>query len=283
MPSGNTPGASPYAAGVDAVTAYLGAWRESVDRVLTLFLRLDREDWARETDLPGWTVQDVLAHLAHVESALAGGDVASALSEPGRSTLPPDWTEPGVAARRDRAPDALRAELAAAVLHRTSELERAQPLDPTGRPENTPAGLDWDWATLLRNRAIDVWVHEQDVRRATDRPGGMSGDAAELVLGSFADALPYVLGKKVGADPGTVVRWRVRGPVELERTVRVDDLGRAAVVDDADPTVTLDLDSETFLVLVAGRRGWEQVHDRVHVDGDGDLARRVVDAMGVTP
>lgn len=277
---------------MDQVTACQSAWRESVDRTLTLCLRLHRDDWDRPTDLPGWTVRDVLAHLAHVEAELVDGRSRSADGGPGvhggAENVRPEWTEHGVEARRDRSPDALRAELAAAVLQRASLLGQLSPVDPGARPEVTPAGLDWDWATLLRNRAVDVWVHEQDIRRAVDRPGGMSGMAAEVVVDTFVTALPYVLGKRVAPAPGTAVRWRVQGPVEVDRTVRVDGSGRAAFVgQEGDAAVeqatVLTMGTETFVLLAAGRRTWDQVRDDVQVDGDGDLARRVGDAMGVTP
>ena len=43
----------------------------------------------------------------------------------------------------------------------------------------------------------------------------------------------------------------------------------------------LSMDTETFCVLAAGRRGCRRRH--VDVEGDNDLARQVIDAMGVTP
>src|SRR5258708_34290487 len=33
---------------------------------------LDVADWKRETECPGWTVQDQVAHLAHIEARLLG-------------------------------------------------------------------------------------------------------------------------------------------------------------------------------------------------------------------
>ncbi len=266
---------------MDELTTYLAAWRESCDRVLDLCLQLGPDDWDRPTDLPGWTVRDVLAHLAHIETVLADGEAASELPAGGREVAP-EWTNSGVDARRDASPEVLRAELADAVLRRAKTLTEQAPDDPHARPDVTPAGLDWDWATLLRNRALDVWVHEQDIRRAVDRPGGMSGAGAQVAVHTFAAALPYVLGKKVAPPPGTAVEWRVRGKVPVDRVLQINEERRAVrAPEGTDPDARLTMDTETFAVLVAGRRGWDDVH--LEVNGDEVLGRRVVDAMGVTP
>lgn len=270
----------PYPAGMDEVATYLAAWREAADRVLTLCARLDDADWSRPTDCPGWTVHDVLAHLAHLETALAADEPAA--PEPGGREVASGWTNAGVEARRDQAPDTLRAELAAAVLRRITELKRLQPIDPLARPHVTPAGVSWDWGTLLRNRAVDMWVHEQDIRRAAGTPGGMDGVSAQVAVRTLASSLPYVLGKKVAPPSGTVVGWRVRGPVEVDEMLRIDDDRRAVVADPRSaPTARLDMNTETFAVLASGRRGADDVD--VRVEGDEGLARRVVAAMGVTP
>ena len=40
--------------------------------VVALLRSLDEDDWSRPTDCPGWDVKAVAAHLAHLESVLAG-------------------------------------------------------------------------------------------------------------------------------------------------------------------------------------------------------------------
>ena len=265
---------------MDEVSTYVAAWREAADRVLTLCQQLDEDDWSAPTDCPGWTVRDVLAHLVHIETALVDGELVAA--DTSRREVEPEWTRAGVESLRDQTPEALRHQLAAAVLRRASELERLGPIDPGGTPDVTPAGLRWDWATLLRNRAIDVWVHEQDIRRAVDRRGGMQGVSAQLAVRAFASALPYVLGKKVAPPPGTKVAWNVHGPVEVDKVLSINDERRAVPADaDAGVTAGLEMDTETFVVLAAGRRGADEVD--VLIEGDKVLARRVIDAMGVTP
>ena len=46
-------------------------------------------------------------------------------------------------------------------------------------------------------------MHEQDVRRAVGRPGGMDTAPARHTAEYLAESLGFVLGKKVGAPAGT--------------------------------------------------------------------------------
>jgi uncharacterized protein (TIGR03083 family) len=277
----------------DELTALVSAWRESVDRVLALAGDLRSEALGRPTDLPGWSVQDVLAHLAAIECDLAGLPGASSgptspprVEGPARVTDPfTAYTEAGVQARRGRPIGELLEELRTAVEARTAQLRQAPPTDPTGAPPRTPGGIGWDWRTLLRNRAVDVWMHEQDVRRAVGRPGGLDSAGAAVTLGSFAAAIPYVVGKRVAPPAGTIVGLAVDGPVPISGAVRVGADGRAALL--PGPTVPADADAvlrmsgETFAILCGGRRPPEAVD--IEVRGDAELARRVAGAMAVTP
>ena len=84
---------------------------------------------------------------------------------------------------------------------------------------------------------------------------------------TFSFAMPYVLGKRVRPEPGTTVRWNVTGEVPVDLAVRVGDDGRAQRLDVIDgPVTTLSMSTETFTVLVAGRRSADQVD--VTIEGD---------------
>ena len=135
---------------------------------------------------------------------------------------------------------------------------------------------------LLQNRAIDVWVHEQDIRRATNRPGGLDSTGARLTTVTFAAAMAYALGKRVAPAAGMQVVWEITGPSGFTVSLRVGEDGRAAEQQDtADADTRLAMDLETFTVLAAGRRTADQVD--VDVSGDRFLAGRVLAAMAVTP
>ena len=88
-------------------------------------------------------------------------------------------------------------------------------------------------AEFMTARVYDSWVHEQDVRRALDRPGGSGNAASAISLGRIQDAMPFVVGKKAGCAEGTAVRFDVSGPGDDARafTIAVEG-GRARPVAD---------------------------------------------------
>jgi uncharacterized protein (TIGR03083 family) len=190
-----------------------------------------------------------------------------------------DYTQLGVEARADRAPAELVEEFRSAVDARTERFDAELP-DPAAPASVTPGGVDWTWEVLLRNRAIDIWAHEQDIRRAVGRPGGLGSGGAQVTTHSFAAGMPFVLGKRVAPPAGTSVVWHLTGEVPMDIGAVVGDDGRASpeIVDD--PTTTLTLTSEAFTVLAAGRRTPDQVD--VEIGGDEELARAVLRSMVLT-
>ncbi|MBC9227580.1 maleylpyruvate isomerase family mycothiol-dependent enzyme [Aeromicrobium sp. 636] len=252
------------------LSPYLDAWRQSVAAVLAL----EPDDWDVPTDLPGWTAKDVLAHLVHLERVMVEGETTPI----GGSAVPGDYTDAGVAALRDVPVEQLKKDLTDLVERRAEAL--ADLPDPQALAVNTPAGVEWTWEVALRNRAIDLWTHEQDIRRAVGLPGGLGDIGAHVTTATFAAALPFILGRRAKAPVGSVVRWVVTGPVPVDATIGVGEDGRARPTDAA-PTATLTMDTETFTVLGAGRRGPDAV--TVEVQGDEELAGRVLASMAVTP
>jgi uncharacterized protein (TIGR03083 family) len=264
---------------------YVDAWAASVDETVALLRSLSDEDWGRPTDLAGWDVRAVAAHLAHLESELAGNEQEQVqVPELPHITSPMGYyTEMGPIARRDWTTQQIVDELEAAAATRLAELRENPPADGSGTPPRTPGGIGWDWSTLLSNRVVDVWMHEQDIRRAVGRPGAMDSPGAEHTVSVFARAFGYTVGKRVAPPAGTSVVLDVTGLRPVHLAVQVDDSGRATpsgtAADAADVALTMDL--ETYVVLAGGRRGAEDVD--VRVSGDHDLGRRVLAAMAVTP
>ena len=82
-------------------------------------------------------------------------------------------------------------------------------------------------------------MHEQDVRRAVGRPGGMDTAPARHTAEYLAESLGYVLGKKVGAPTGTSLVLDMEGSAPF--AFEVDDerprpaAPRAAERADGDP------------------------------------------------
>ncbi|WP_311209133.1 MULTISPECIES: maleylpyruvate isomerase family mycothiol-dependent enzyme [unclassified Aeromicrobium] len=259
---------------------YIDAWLASARDTLALLEDLDDAQWSSPTDLPGWTVADVAAHLAHLEAVTAGHVVDEAPTTASPGGLASAYTEAGVEARRGLSREQVLTELRAGIDARARSLGDAPPTDPSARADHTPAGVGWTWDTMLRNRTVDIWCHEQDVRRAVGRPGNLDSPAAVVTTHTFSFAMPYVLGKKVGATAGTSVLWDLTGPLAMQVGATVGDDGRARPGVPGSPSATLTLSSDAFAILAAGRRGPGAVD--VGVAGDTDLAHRVLEQMAVT-
>lgn len=271
---------------------FVDCFEQSVRSLLTVAGDLDAEDWDRPTDLPGWTVRDVVAHLAAIESELLGRPTAAPLSSYGPHVRDAfgRHMEDGVAARRSVPVADVVAELRAALAERLPAMRAMTVDDP---PVRVPAGQEWDTERLLRNRAVDAWMHEQDVRRAVARPGNLDGPGGHLMRLVMLGALPYVVAKLAGAQPGQRVRIEVAGPVGLDATVAVGADGRGALVDGevtgggpagegtGQPSASLRTDWETFVRLSGGRAAPTEA--AVEISGDLDLGRRVAAALVVTP
>lgn len=266
------------------LAGYVETWKACVDDAVALLRGLDAEDWSRPTDLPGWDVKAVAAHLAHLESELSGvKQERVALPEGDHLTAPSSrYTELGVVARATMTGPEIANELEECATRRYAALRADPPSDPDGDPPRTPGRIGWSWERLLSNRPVDVWMHEQDIRRAVGRPGGMTGPGAAHTASVFARGFGYTVGKRVAPPPGTTVVLDVGGAHPLHLAVLVDEGGRAVpTTDEADPTATLHLDLQAFVLLCGGRRPASEL--AVKVTGDQDLGRRVLDAMAVTP
>jgi uncharacterized protein (TIGR03083 family) len=269
----------------ERLSGYVAAWRSAVDDVVTLLRSLDDSDWAKPTDLPGWTVKGVACHLAHLESDLAGVKQKRVeLPDLPHLTAPTSrFTELGVVAREDMSPEEVVDELEECARTRHERLLADPPTDGKADPPRTPGKIGWDWETLLSNRVVDVWMHEQDIRRAVGRPGGMTTPGAAHTIATFARAFPFVVGKVVAPPTGTTVVLDVRGVSPVHLAVEVDESRRAVplTTDPEQPTVTLRMDVETFTLLGGGRRAASELP--VEITGDEDLGGQVLEAMAVTP
>jgi uncharacterized protein (TIGR03083 family) len=258
-------------------------WREAIAEFVALARDIPQDQWDLPTDLEGWTVKDNVAHTAHLESVLAGGPEETGPVEeaPHVKGLTGLYTEQGVAARRGRDMGSLADEIEDAAARRQAELQADPPADGAAPAPRTPGGVGWSTDRLLSNRPLDVWMHEQDIRRAIGRPGGFDSPAARHTIEVFGQALPMVVGKRVHPPAGTTVA------VDLPDagqgwTVRVDDDGRAALVEDVEaPTVRITLSAEEFVILAGGRRGVEATTPKL--EGDTDLGRAVLTSLAVTP
>jgi uncharacterized protein (TIGR03083 family) len=255
---------------------FVAAWRHSAAAIAAL--DLTEAEWDTATDLPRWAARDVLAHLVHLERVLLDGEPPVSATD--GAPVPPDYTEAGVAALRGTSPADLMADYVRLVHARAAGLVDL-PEDGTVAPVRTPAGAGWDTATLLRNRAYDTWVHEQDIRRAVDRPGNLDSPGAQLTVLVGTSALAYIVGKKAQAPRGTAVRFVVTGEIPVDLTIEVGDDGRGRVAPEGtEATTTLTMTTEEFVILTTGRRTSADLD--VEIWGDEALGQRVLDSMTIT-
>ncbi len=275
---------------MNQLRALVDVWQAACADFARVARSLDDAEWRLPTDLAGWSVGDVVAHGAALEAELAGDEPLrveidkEAAHIRGRRGI---YTERGVVARRGRSREQVIAEFENAVERRTAILA-AEPLDdPDAIPTITPGRIGWSWAVLLRNRPIDIWVHEQDIRRAVGKPGDLDTVAAAHVQGVYGAALPYVVAKAAGAPPGTTAVFDVTGPLTGLYAVGVSADGRGRGIETApeDPTLEFTLDTETFTMLGAGRRDPASLPVRIttNANAPAGLADRVLRSLNVTP
>ncbi len=258
-------------------------WHTAVADFVALAREIPEEQWDLPTDLDGWSVKDNVAHTAHLEAVLAGEPEETVPVDPAPhiKDLTGFYTEQGVLARRGRDMASLTDEIVRTTQTRYAELLADPPTDGASPPSRTPGGVPWNTDTLLNNRPLDVWMHEQDIRRAIGRPGGYDNSTAAHVLNRLANALPMVLGKRVRPPAGTSVRVDVP-EAAASWSAAVGEDGRAAACEPLEnATVRIILSAEEFVVLAGGRRGLAATSPTYQ--GDTELGVALLSNFAVTP
>ncbi|MCY7396145.1 MAG: maleylpyruvate isomerase family mycothiol-dependent enzyme [Nocardioides sp.] len=269
----------------ELLAGYVDVWWQAVGDLTAVLEQVPDEQWSTPTDLAGWDVRAVASHTAHLERVLATGEEEHAeVGEPVHASgMMGRYTEIGVVNRRTAEPAALLAEIREMTGRRHDALRADPPRDASAPAHPVFGGLSWTWGSLLRNRPLDVWMHEQDVRRAVGLPGGLDSEAAAHSAAYLVEGFGFVLAKKVQAPPGTRAALVVQGHEPCAFEGGEDGRGRAV----PDPTgaaaydVTLRMDRETYVVLAGGRR--PAGPGKVDVVGDQGLGREILARMATTP
>ncbi|AXH96328.1 maleylpyruvate isomerase family mycothiol-dependent enzyme [Ornithinimicrobium avium] len=300
------------------LTELVAAYRQTLTSFADVADGLREEDWSTPV-LPGWTAREVLAHVVHVEDYLSGSEhpvqgwtqeaeegakVAVDHPEHVRNSFGV-WIEEGVLARADRSPADLVEELRGLLEVRSAGMYDADlELDT---PVRSVRGRQSTFEALTRMRIIDVWVHEQDLRGVVDRPGSLDSPGASQLLETLLGELPRIVLERLAPEPGTVLILESTGPVTARGGVRIgldaDDrlvahelftghAGDAAEGEDAPNGAPQQAEPEEQATTVAlstfflGRRAAGRVPTQetaYQVVGDEDLARRLLDALVITP
>ena len=114
------------------------------------------------------------------------------------------------------------------------------------------------WGDLLAIRTFDIWVHEQDVREALERPGGLDSGAAALAVSQLFAALPRIVAKDAAIEPGNAVVLDLTGPTVGRAGARVEEhdgkaRGIPLFTGDAEEHPDVVTTSLTMSTAVAGR------------------------------
>lgn len=256
---------------------------------------ISEDQWKTGTECPGWTVQDNVVHITALEAMSIGKDLPLAELPDDLPHVKNDFgrkNEEWIESRRSWSGADALAEFHTITRER---IEGLRALDDAGFGADswTPQGPG-TVRDLLPFRIFDSWVHEQDIRRATDHPGGLTGAPAEIVEGIFSAAWPFVLAKRAAAPAGTRIGVVLDGR-RSDYVVSADGRGRqldsaeADVPDDPegidDADAVISLNREALTILGAGRRTPDDLPDTalLSLTGDLDLAGRVLAGLNVTP
>jgi uncharacterized protein (TIGR03083 family) len=262
----------------------VGALTEEWGHIAELMASVSDAQWQKSSILPGWTVQDIVAHIIGTESMLAGQTAPPAT----RDLKESEHVHNDIAAMNEQWVDSMRATSPAEVLERFLSIARerakflaSMTLQEFDAPSWTPAGQA-TYGRFMQIRVYDCWLHEQDIRDSLGIPGNDSGAPAGVAMDELSLSLGYIVGKKAGAPDGSTVTFEIEGGVR--RTFHVSVEGRAALVDhlDSPADVTLHLTSGQLFHLAGGRVDPAGMVGGLTMEGDRGLGERIVLALPFT-
>ncbi len=263
----------------DVLTGLFASW----DAIGALLAGLTPEQWQAPTELPGWTVHDVVAHVIGTEMMLSGTPLPD-IDVAGRGHVHNEigaLNERWVEHLRSKSPEEMLALFRDVAGRRKAALMAMTP-EEWNTVTMTPAGPD-SYGRFMRVRVFDCWVHEHDIRDAVSAPAGedaYSGADSRLALDEMASSMGFVVAKKGGAPDGSRVELTLTGP--LARTIRVAVDGRAAVVPDfggEQPTASIALDGRQFVRLAGGRPMVGHAPQTIAYGGDEAVGTRIVENL----
>lgn len=253
--------------------------------LLRLLRDLRPDEWERPTAAAPWTVRHVVAHLLGDDlGRLSRQRDAHRATEPGPGEslaalvhrLNGEWV---------RATDRLSPRVLVDLLELTSTqaaaMWRGADLDAVGGAVSwagsAPAPV---WLDCARE-FTEFWVHQQQIRDATGRPGRRDPAVLHVVLDTFVRAVPHTLAAHPRPD-GTAVAVVVAGPGGDRWTWRCAQ-GRWRWTQPGDPAgteVVFD-DGDTLWRLCTRMLEPGDLQDRVSVRGDRALAAAALQIVSI--
>ncbi len=210
-----------------------------------LLLDLEDSDWETQSLCPDWNTKGVVTHLAGIENLLLGWIPKSAEEWPPFPKMAEFETDAdglNVNELRDLTLSIInqRRQELAAIDDSTWDLECMTPVGPG------------TYGRFMNVRVFDFWVHQRDVTIPLGIETIDSGIHAEIALDEVHGSLGYIAGKKIGLEDGMSIAFHLHGSLERSLFAVVD--GRASVVEQLDdPTIVVEADSRSFVMLACGR------------------------------
>ncbi|GAA4713083.1 maleylpyruvate isomerase family mycothiol-dependent enzyme [Pedococcus ginsenosidimutans] len=281
-----------HPAAPEDLAGLVSAYQQTTQAVVDLGRSCSDADFDLPTACPGWTVKDQISHVVGLESWLHTGDVphvevpdyAHIRNEAGQ------FIEKSVELRRRMVGQKVVDELETVAARRVAALSEPEvTLETVVRGPWGPAPV----GESLRRRILDIWTHEQDIRQALGRPGDLDSGGAAVFMDLLFAALPRIVAKEAGIEPGNVVIIDSTGPVMGRAGVWVEpgEEGKArgiplfsGIAHDGDPHdvfTTITLSTDCLTRRAAGRGGLDDIHYSVH--GDEAVARRVLEHLVIVP
>lgn len=266
------------------------AYSHTVQAIVDLGHSLRDGDEERSTDCPGWNVRDQFAHVVSLEAWVQGEPLPD-IDVSGR-----DHVRSGLGTIVEKYLESRRARSLAELIEELDDLvtSRIAHLEAETTSADDPAVGPFGPTTLLglmQSRVFDLWVHEQDIRGAIGRPGNLDSPGAALTVRALFAALPKAVARTAKVPPGHAVILDLTGPVVGRAGVRVEEhdgkphgipLFAGATEEHPDVvTTTITLSTQAATRRAAGRVSTADTH--YSVVGDDDIARRVLDAIVITP
>ena len=175
----------------------------AADAFYGLLCALDDADWARPA-LRGLDVQGLVGHLTGVEEDVhrcLAGNAAVAEADHVEST------QPAAARQAGRPPARTRAEWRRAADH-TLQLVRTADLDG----EVAMHGIRLPLGALLVARAFELWVHDNDIRKAVGLPPSVPDSSTLRLMTELAAGLLPEAAARTGLGTHTSLHLVLTGP-----------------------------------------------------------------------
>jgi len=252
--------------------------------IRALLATLTDEQLHLPTDLPGWSVRDVIAHMASVEAhLLEHPEPDHAVSDAGHvKNLLGAWNEQRVDHRRSWAVAQVVSEFDAVTRAREPVL-RALDDDRLSTVEATPLG-EMPLQRFVQTRFLDSWVHEQDIRLAVGVPETVGSAATSRVLDIAMSWLPRAVAK-ARVQEGAAAVVDVLAPQRRTVAALVQE-GRGVACDPRTASVLrISANPAPLLRVALGRREPDAAiaAGEIQVDGDTQLAARLLEHLNRMP